>query len=239
VQTMAPTVRCPRTVLVKGGPWLIHLLDGKTSSELGPFVDQLKAAIAEVGGPPAFLRTGHGSGKHEWRRTCYYTGEQPLEHHISALVEWSCMVDMLGLPVDDWAVREMLPLKPCMTLDRYEGMPVNKERRWFIGDGKPVWFHPYWPPQACDGGPVDWESRLAEANHVTLLEAQELYRQTLAVAAALPGAWSVDWMFVDNVGWYMIDAAPLAVSWVWPDWKPSEEIQAALQLKPPVRGNDA
>lgn len=228
-RVQATGVRVPRTRLLKAGGWLTDLLEGLTP-QINTFVRDLELAVTEIGGPPAFIRTGYGSGKHEWKHTCHYTGERPLMHHVAALVEWSLVVDPIGLPLDDWAVREFLPVKPEITLARYSGMPLNRERRWFIQDGRPVWFHPYWPEDICDDGDEQMLAALRRLNAVDMDEARELHELSARVAGALPGAWSVDWLHVPEVGWYMIDAAPAAISWKDKHYRPDEQIAATLGL---------
>lgn len=115
------------------------------------FLTRLEAA-GDLIGWPVFLRTGQGSGKHQWKRTCYVQDAGELPYHVAALVEWSHLVDMLGLPTYVWAVRELLPVEPICTLPRYGDMPLTKESRVFVRDGKVLCSHSYWPEGAIAAG---------------------------------------------------------------------------------------
>lgn len=208
VRNVAPV---PATEIVTFPGELFSLLDGVLPEGFDSLVEQLQAAGDKFGWP-AFLRTGHGSGKHDWRSTCYVADRAEMGRHVAMLVEWSCLVD---LPVQVWAVREMLDSQA--PFQAFEGMPVARERRWWINDGVVVGHHPYWPRAALEQGrpPPGFEVKLSALNHESEEEVAELGRRTAAVAAVLPGAWSVDWMHTPSRGWVLIDMAAAQRSWVW------------------------
>ena len=63
-------VPVPKTEIIAGAPAdLLAVLDGKPVTGLDGFIARVCTA-AERLGYPAFLRSGHLSGKHGWRRTC-------------------------------------------------------------------------------------------------------------------------------------------------------------------------
>lgn len=179
------------------------------------FLTQLRAFALEVGWLPIFLRTGHGSGKHDWLDTCYVAQSKRLGRHVAQLVEWSAMRD---LPTRVWAVREALQLVSSFTA--FNGFPVNCERRYFIENGKVSCHHPYWPQRAvADGSPsVDgWQERLEALNEEASIEVAYLTAQSERVAAAFPGeSWSLDWALATDGVWYAIDMAPAELSYHWP-----------------------
>ena len=211
-------VAVPRTTVVKATGSIAEVVYNRTSEHFEPLVAELKKA-ADAYGYPCFLRTGHGSGKHEWKRTCFVEDGEKLADHVKALVEWSEVVDFIGLPTETWAVREMLPL--VTSFEAFMGrMPINKERRYFF-DTKParvVCHHPYWPSVAIeDPSRHDWVERLAALNRESDEEVAYLSAQTLRVAEAFDGAWCVDWAFTKDGQWYAIDMAVASQSFHWDD----------------------
>jgi len=230
-------VKTPKTILVYTDIDFTGYMDGRASAEqtarLGLFCDELQRAALKLGGFPVFLRTGHTSDKHSWYKTCLLFRIEDIASHVLALAEFSYLADMMGLPTDVWAMRELLPTEPIFTLRH--GMPVNKERRYFVRDGKVICHHPYWPQDAVQehfvvkkslklnlNAPIkrappchDWKKKLAAANAETDAEIAELMTLSTRVSRVVPGAWSVDWLWTKN-GWYCIDMALAAESFHWP-----------------------
>jgi hypothetical protein len=165
-------------------------------------------------GYPFFLRTGYGSGKHEWARTCFVPNPDVIPKHIVNLVEWSALVDFAGLPTNVWAVRELLETDAVFTA--FLGMPIARERRYFISDGKVVCHHPYWPPDSIHSAcQADWREAVDRLNVETRLEVHTLTHLSERVAAHFEGAWSLDWL-LSRYGWYAIDMAEAGRSFHWP-----------------------
>lgn len=195
--------------------------DGTDSPDGGvavkAFGDQVRAAVAEVGGPPAFLRTGHTSGKHNWSRTCFLSDPALAESHLFAIIEFSEICDLMGLPWSTWAVREMLPTKVFGSCAKYGGMPVAREFRFFVDGGEIRCWHPYWPDQSLvDGGATEAVRKAVTDGHLTNVgEANRLYDVARRAGAALGGAWSVD-ILDTRLGWYVTDCALAEDSWHWP-----------------------
>jgi hypothetical protein len=203
----------PRTEIVQTDLDLSLLLDGKLPGHGDAFTDflaDLLAAADQVrhGHDPFFLRTGHGSAKHEWRETCYVQGGH-IGDHVMRLVEWSHMVDVMGLPHSTWAVRALIPTRTLFTVEEWRGFPVTREFRVFasgLGPDEPeptCTFHPYWPESAFPAlddvqraqvqamGKLTWE----ESEVLTMLAA----RATYAVGG---GYWSIDFLEdVDGKFW--------------------------------------
>lgn len=213
----------PKTVMVKApdlSSWLDLKRDGDPATGFESFFAQLAGAAKAVGGYPIFLRTGQGSGKHEWSRTCFVPDEQSLPGHAYAIFDWSHMVDMLGLPTDVWAVREMLKTEPAFYA--FDGnMPVTRERRCFVRDGKVICRHPYWPAEAIarDRPPdrKNWRECLMELNSDRPGDDETLTTLAARVAAIMPGFWSVDFLHTKDRGWVLIDMAEGGVSFHWPE----------------------
>lgn len=218
----------PRTTIIKTKVDLASVLDGK-QPDWGDLLKNLSAAAMEIG-LPCFLRTGMGSGKHRWSETCHLTDLERLPSHITALVEWSHLVDFIGLEHDVWVVREMLPTIPAMELPRYKGMPLCREFRYFVRDSDVLCCHPYWPEQAViDGLPIpvggdprkqlpvaapDFEGIYRRLTSMTPSEGKRLHEIATAAGARLGGYWSVDILETRN-GWYLTDMAEGERSFHW------------------------
>ena len=222
----AASVPVPRTEIIRfedgrDGWTLADLCDGKTPDGFDRLIEDLRSAAFRIGAGPWFLRTGQGSGKHDWSRCCYLTDLDKLPHHVAALVEWSHLVDMLGLRHDVWCVREFLPTEPVATLPGYGGMPLVKEVRGFVKGGKVVCVHPYWPMEAIQQGfgrdaDMNVVADTLERITVSLGEIGESYKLLTAVAKTFDGdgAWSVD-VLATKRGWYVTDMAIAERSFHW------------------------
>ena len=201
-------VRVPRTLLVHTDVDLYELLDGVTPDGYHEFIAELENAACHVGAP-CFLRTGHGSGKHEWVRTCYLPSPAYLERHVAALVEWSAMAEIMGLPARTWAVRELIETRPLF--HAFEGLPVTREFRLFVRGDTVEHVQPYWPAAAvAEGAPAApaWERLLATAASLQPRTRRHLEQQAVrAVRAVGGGYWSVDFLCDVHDRWWLIDMA--------------------------------
>lgn len=209
-------VPVPRTELLATGVELVALLDGTMPAGYDGFLDALAAAAGRVGFP-CFLRTGHTSHKHGWKRTCFLETPGDLPAHVVALVEFSELVDFLGLPTRTWAVREFLSLEHSFTA--FDGMPVAREFRCFFrgGDAGPLCVHPYWPEGAiANPSRPDWRECLARANGLDARAHADLLRVVAGVAPHFRGSWSLDVARSTQGLWYAIDMAEMDRSFHWP-----------------------
>lgn len=199
----------------------------------------------DVLGWPLFLRTGLTSGKHNWSRTCHVPSAAVVPSHVSAIVNYSAEADFMGLPCDVWVARELLPTYALFTA--FDGMPVTRERRYFVDDGKVIGHHPYWPPEALtlevdpffdpDGrlpthrtSTDNWRDLMPLVNDETDAEITELTALTEKVGAVVPGAWSVDWLWVHRGGngpneWCLTDMAWAESSFVWEDYPTAPQLR--------------
>lgn len=234
----------PRTVLVSTNCDLIELCDGKRPAGFAQFIRSLRNAVRGVG-VPFFLRTGYGSGKHDWSRTCYCPSDdvKTMEAHVCALVEWSHTVDMLGLPTNVWAVRELLETKPLFICTAYGGFPVVREFRFFVKDrpahpkrhGFVEHVQPYWPIDACEQGRPDredWREVLAEASKISIPEYEDLRLLAFLSHAAVGGGfWSVDVLQDASGSWWVTDMAEGARSYRY-DPETQEHLPSDPSAKP-------
>lgn len=221
----AAGLKVPRTKIVTTNADLLDLLDGKLPLGYGDFMHALVGACEHIGWP-VFLRTGHGSGKHEWSRTCYVERPEALPSHVGALVEWSALVDVLGLPTNVWAVREMIPTAPLFTCAGYKGFPVTREFRFFVRDGEVEHAQPYWPADAVEQGRPDdpnWREALAWASDLAPSVRHHLAHIAAHAGRAVGGGyWSVDLLEDRDGEWWLTDMAEGDRSFRWePEAGPS------------------
>lgn len=197
----------PSTRIVETDVELLALLDGHEPEGFQRFISDLQAAAMQVGGYPFFLRTGHGSGKHDWRETCFVEGA--LEAHVVALVEWSALADIMGLPTDVWVARALIPTAPLFRCRRYGDFPVTREFRLFVRDNHVEHIQPYWPREAVEQGDPDdpdWESKLAFASKTDDTFALDPLASA-ACEAVGGGFWSVDFLQDREGRWWLTDMA--------------------------------
>jgi len=164
-------------------------------------------------GYPLFLRTDHASGKHEWKDTCYVPSEDQLIPHVFRVIEFNELADILGLPYKALVFREFIELD--WKFKAFWGeMPVSRERRYFIKDGKVLCHHPYWVEDAIRKPSIEnWRELLKELNTETTDEIEILTGYAEMVARVLDGYWSVDFAYGKNGKWYLIDMATGEHSW--------------------------
>jgi hypothetical protein len=134
--------------------------------------------------------------------------EDKLLGNLACLFEWHLMV---GLWPKAIVFRELLPL--YAGFKAFRGLPIAKERRYFVDEGKVVCHHPYWPEGAIEWGgnysalPVGWQERLAGLNFESEWEVPLLTHMAEAFSKVVPGFYSVDFAQKADGQWVMIDAA--------------------------------
>lgn len=213
----------PETIIIWTGIHpLMNMLDGK------PLPDHLKDFItigAKKLGYPLFIRTDLASGKHNWKETCYVPSKDVLFQHIYGVVEENDMAGILGLNYQAIVLRKFIPLEHHFTAF-WGQMPVAKERRYFIRDGKVECHHPYWQEEAIAVSswpeeelikaynlPKNWRSLLADLNRETEEEISLLTSYAEQFGKYLSGYWSLDFAKGQDGKWYFIDAALGDQSW--------------------------
>ena len=214
----ASGVLTPRTEIVRTDVDLWPLLDGEKPEGFDELAAELKEVAGKVGGFPVFLRSGHTSGKHDWKDTCYVEAASEMASHIVNIFEYGECTSLMGLPTDVWAVREMIPTIPQFVAF-HGGMPITQERRYFFADGMVCCRHPYWPDvafahQSCST--ESWRAALRVMNVETRLEIVMLSELTEQVAAHFDGAWSLDWLLGADGRYWARDMATAETSWHWP-----------------------
>lgn len=228
VQDIVPV---PRTLRARTTADLAALVEGEGGADdrraYAQLVATLRGFAEHVGGYPLFLRTGHFSGKHDWSETCYVESDASMLRHVANIAEASELASWPdSFPLDVWVVRELLDtrLPETFRCRAYGGFPVSREQRWFVEDGRVAGHQAYWPEHAIEEGDpdvADWHRRLGVLNACTDESHQTLTVMTAMVGAAVPGAWSVDWLWARRGtsawGWWLTDMAWAERSYVDPD----------------------
>lgn len=190
---------------------LVGLLDGEMISE--NLHCRLKTAAQQIG-YPLFLRSDQGSAKHDYEHSCCLKSEEGLLGHLGCLIEWHLLRDLWPRAI---VFRELLPLNA--PFKAFIGLPIAKERRYFVDEGKVMCHHPYWPEGAIEQGrghsnlPDGWQKMLAEISIEDEGEIACLTRMAEDFAEAIPGFFSVDFAQKTDGQWVMIDAARGELSW--------------------------
>ncbi|HDY86538.1 MAG TPA: hypothetical protein ENH82_00300 [bacterium] len=186
--------------------------DNIMEDKIQKLVTDIKTHADDLG-YPAFLRTGQTSAKHEWKDTCFLKDDQRIRYQVDRIILFSCLVDMIGLPADVWAVREFLPLE--YAFKAFDEMPIAREFRFFIEGGRITHEQPYWPPDTIkDPDTDDWEYKLAE---ISLLDDKDALSLAYEVADRFKDdeGFSVDVCKTINGEWYITDMALAEYSYKW------------------------
>jgi len=207
----------PNTIIIRTDCDLRLLPYGEKPKGYGGFLTTMYDACRRMK-LPCFLRTDLTSDKHSWNASCYLKELQSLPDHIFRLCEASAMANIAtdGWPVDVWVIREFLILHS--TFKAFDGMPINKERRYFVRDGRVICHHPYWPEEAFENQknlPNDWQSLLSDLNKESDEEIKHLTAQTELVGSVLSGYWSCDWAYTEAGKWVLIDMGDSEYSYHW------------------------
>jgi len=158
---------------------------------------------------PIFLKTDTYSAKWYWSKTCFVGDLTTLKTNIEYLLTLS--------EEDDCRPVEALICKEYLTLESnfvaFDGMPVGKERRYFIENKKVLCHHPYWEINDIEffngNYPKNWTNLLKELN-IELEDEVLVLTQMAELFAELindDGYFSVDFAMDVNGIWYVIDAA--------------------------------
>jgi len=176
--------------------------------------ERLKECARKIG-YPLFVRTDLASGKHSWNRTCYVEKEDELIKHIFNVIDFNMCADFFGLPFRAIVFREFIEGE-CYFKAFSGDMPVNKEVRVFIKDGKVLCHHFYWIEEAIEKTsykPKNWKELLNKAKQLSKEDIDTILKYAGMVAKVISGYWSVDFMKAKNGKWYLIDMALGKESW--------------------------
>ncbi len=208
----------PKTIIIHTDLELLPLIDGKTVIGYGNFLDDIVRAIGNIG-LPVFLRTGYTSNKHDWENSCFITNKKYIFSHVYNLLEFSCMMNIDRVtPYDFWAVREIIETKPYFNYF-HGNMPITKERRYFVENGKVKCHHSYWDVDIFKG-----VKKVVLGDVNSLHKNDELVLNAMAeyISTRFSGYWSIDFLKGKNNQWYVTDMALGAQSYHHKH-KPKEE----------------
>ena len=218
---MPKTVMVPMTGDEKEDRY--QLFNGKEAPLLEKYMLRLQenAKSMEL---PLFLRSDETSNKHGWENTCFVSDIEQIPHHAYQIIEFTEMAGWLGgLDINGFVLREFLELDTRFTA--FHGkMPVAKEFRFFVKDGKYQCYHPYWFP-ACMVKPSieDWYDELLDMENISEAELEQLIRWTEKIGNAVDGYWSVDFCQLLDKTWAMTDMAIGENSFHWVTCKYAEK----------------
>ncbi len=172
--------------------------------------------MAERIGFPLFMRTDFSSCKHGWENTCYVPSLDRLEPNICELTCESSMQGFMTYEDNGIVLREFVPLVTGFTAF-HGNLPINKERRYFIRDGKVQCHHPYWYPDAITGHTKqdNWRFLVGRLNRETKPEIKLLTGYAEMVGTVVEGYWSVDFAMGKDGKWYLFDMAEGDKSFHW------------------------
>ncbi len=136
----------PKTVMIEVDfEYIVEYMDNKNNLER--YREKILVEARKIGFP-LFMRVDQTSDKHNWKDTCYVPNEKVLFKHLARIIEFSLMVDILGLQVKAVVLREFLQLKSVFKA--FNGMPIAREFRCLATDGKIDCIHPYWFQEAIE-----------------------------------------------------------------------------------------
>lgn len=185
--------------------------DETTTAEVADY-HEVAAAIEEVDGPPAFIRSDQMSEKHRMEEASKLSstdsdefGSNVWQLHEAHMMAW-------GVPdAKCYYVREWLDLYHEFTA--FTGTPIAAELRFFINNGSVHEVGFYWPEDAIrrPDNP-NWKDKLASLRERTLGQRDEVAELAETVAQEFDGYWSVDFAETVDGDWYLIDMARGEVS---------------------------
>lgn len=182
--------------------------------------EEVKEAVENVGGTPAFIRTDAASNKHFMYKSSRLPNldEDTIDSHIGEVIFHNVSAGFAGLPFDRLFIREWLDL--AHEFKAFGQTPIAQELRFFIHNGEILGYHFYWPKDSIKffhntEKPDDWEDQWIETRNEALGHAQFAKKQAQIIADKFRGQgfWSLDFARVESGEWYAIDMARGEISW--------------------------
>lgn len=204
----------PKTVILPFEDCDREALDFEgTSNEM---IERVRNTLAEVGGPPAFLRTDQSSGKHLYLKGCYIPKDcDDMAQHLCTVIVSNLLCDLWPMA---FAVRQFIPLAAKFTA--FSGLPIAPERRYMVRDNVVEKHFAYWPAdaiaQSADTWPPsepNWRDLLQQVNEEQPGEVKTLTAYAEMVGSLMGGYWSVDFAQGKDGIWSLIDMAEGDLSW--------------------------
>ena len=187
------------------------------------FLDKIMKAVEELINEKGevFLRTDQSSDKWDFDKSCYLVkpDRNTLRRNLFNLID--TVAGYFDLPVEGVVVRKYV--EPFYKFRAFWGLPIAKERRIFVKNGRIEGYFPYWVEDSIrfwnrEEEPEGWRKQLAEINTVDneekeLLQKVAVKAGSLFEKAGLGDYWSIDFMQGADGKWYLIDCAPGHMSW--------------------------
>lgn len=208
-------IMSPKTIVV---PYDHHEAVGflDEQGDPGPLVAKVQDACRKIG-YPCFLRTDLASAKHDGPDAYMIGSPSQAFSRIMRTVEDNELKFWLERHGPSaFLVREFLDLDAPFTA--FRNLPIAREWRIFADKDRVLCAHPYWPKEALEGhvnAPAGW-SRILDSMHEPPEDVRDLHKIAVSVAAAIGGAWSVDFAMDKKGTWWLIDCATAEDSWHWP-----------------------
>lgn len=208
-------VPTPETVEV--GTMEMEIDDGAPATDETTIVEiadygEVAAAIDEVDGPPAFIRSGQMSEKHRMAKASKLSSTDADEFGSNVWQLFEAHMMAGGVPNPEcYYVREWLDLRHEFTA--FTGTPIASELRFFVNNGSVHEVGFYWPEDAIRRPDSEnWEQELAALRENALGQRDEVADLAATVAGEFDGYWSVDFAETEDGDWYLIDMARGEVS---------------------------
>ena len=205
----------PKTIIIHTNVDMEKFSYGEEPEDINEFVMELWQAVKKIG-LPVFLKTGYTSNKHDWKKSCFISKDstlKDLKNHIFNLAEFSAMATIdRFMPCDFWAIREIIKTKSYFTYFNGE-MPITKERRIFVRNGKIECTHSYWPEKIFEELEETKKKKFNQLDKTTTKDKKELLNMAQYVANIFQGYWSCDFLKGEDGKWYLTDMAIGEKSW--------------------------
>lgn len=163
----------------------------------------------------AFIRSSHTSAKHDWKDSCFVSKGVDIDKHVLAVIDYGMNTSSCDMPTTI-AVRRLIETTPAF--HAFNEMPITKEYRLFIQDGRIVAWQPYWHKEVFKGHAETADIEKLDSLYVNAKEdIRFLMLETYEnIIPNIHGNWSVDWLQSSDGQWYMIDMAEAHKSYVSP-----------------------
>ncbi|HUX54277.1 MAG TPA: hypothetical protein VMV56_07680 [Williamwhitmania sp.] len=198
----------PKTIMINADVDLCHIIDEGIIKEDNRFFDELDRAI-DILGVPVFLRTEMLSNKWDWKESCFLENKKNIISHVANLFEASALANIDRFTdCNFFAIREFIETEKVFIY--FNDMPITKEIRVFIKNGKILCQHPYWPDEAFENINSDLIKK------VQILDKKDkeiINRMGVYLSNVFHGWWSVDFLKSKHTGWYVTDMAIGENSW--------------------------
>lgn len=167
--------------------------------------DELVAAVEEVDGPPAFLRTDMASNGLDYGGACIDSLEEDRVRNIAGDV-LHFNISLAEVPFSSLVVREWLDIVSF-------GTEFGVEVRVFVSEGEVNRWGFYWPEDdvECSKEVYEKTKEIADDRGNEVLDMADRVASRFDIVDVVDG-WSVDFILTEEDDWYCTDMAPASMS---------------------------